>query len=647
MANSNILIYLLRRDLRVSDNPILDHLATTRDHGFTHLLPVYIFPAHQMEISGFIKEGKASCPYPEARSALGKYRRCGPYRAKFIAEAVWDLKQSYESLESGMLMRAGLYQDTLRDLLHGLQENKAKVGAVWLTSEEGVEERRDERTVANLCREQGIDFKAWVDEKYFIDDRDLPLSSLDELPDVFTDYRKKAEPLRSKPRPVVAIPAKSALPPFPEVSCIPPQALPFVIPDSFEKLRDSLVSPVEDCAAIFGSIPEGATNAHPFVGGETQAQARLGHLLSGDGLKNYKTTRNELIGTEFSTKLSAYLALGNVSARQIHHLLLQYEDGTNDAFSSIQDYGQGENEDTAAVRYHLLWRDYMRLSARKFKHHLFRLDGFVGARQSGTPEEGEAKWKTPNKTLASLEQEPGPEAVSIILEKFQLGMTGMGLIDASQRELLCTGYTSNRARQNVASFLAKHLYIDWRYGAEWYEMLLVDYDVSSNWANWQYVAGVGNDPRGNARIFNPVKQSYDYDKNGSYVRSWVPEIRALQHLDNVFQPWTTCDEVLKEAGLHGHPLVTHPVKKINFAIDRKPRNNRRPYIRRHRPNRASGSNFPNMHGNTENYRPGPYNGGSPHPSHRGGTWRMMPNGHMVPCGPGGVGGPPPGGQPDV
>ena len=106
-----------------------------------------------------------------------------------------------------------------------------------------------------------------------------------------------------------------------------------------------------------------------------------------------------------------------------------------------------------------------------------------------------------------------------MLERFLRGETGTGLVDASQRELWCSGYTSNRARQNVASYLAKHLGLDWRLGAEWYESLLVDYDVCSNWGNWQYVA-LGD------RVFNPVKQSWDYDKKGQYVKAWVPELRG-------------------------------------------------------------------------------------------------------------------------
>jgi deoxyribodipyrimidine photo-lyase len=90
------------------------------------------------------------------------------------------------------------------------------------------------------------------------------------------------------------------------------------------------------------------------------------------------------------------------------------------------------------------------------------------------------------------------------------------------RELNATGWMSNRGRQNVASFLAKDMEIDWRLGAEYFEMMLIDYDVTSNWGNWQYASGVGSDPRD--RIFNVVKQGYDYDENGDYVRMWVPEV---------------------------------------------------------------------------------------------------------------------------
>ena len=103
------------------------------------------------------------------------------------------------------------------------------------------------------------------------------------------------------------------------------------------------------------------------------------------------------------------------------------------------------------------------------------------------------------------------------------------------RELLTTGFMSNRGRQNVASFLTKNLGINWQRGAEWFESLLIDYDVCSNCGNWNYKAGVGNDARG-FRYFNILKQSQDYDPNGDYIKHWLPELKDLPP-SKVHQPW--------------------------------------------------------------------------------------------------------------
>lgn len=296
---------------------------------------------------------------------------------------------------------------------------------------------------------------------------------------------------------------------------------------------------------------------------------------------SYKETRNGLVGTAYSTKLSAYLAQGCITARQVHHELVRYEDGVEPEYENVKGFKEGENEGTTAVRFELLWRDYMRLCTKKFRHRLFRIEGFRDHDYDDSSDSAakRPKWKTSNKEDALPDQKPSPEEVAGIVDRFYRGTTGMGLIDASQRELLHTGYTSNRARQNVASFLTKHLGIDWRFGAEWYEMLLIDYDVSSNWANWQYVAGVGNDPRGEARIFNPVKQAFDYDKEGTYVKIWVSEVKSLEKLENVFQVSTTSANDLEKAGLTDNVMVTDPVKRIEFHVEGKPRANKRPFHR--------------------------------------------------------------------
>ena len=313
---------------------------------------------------------------------------------------------------------------------------------------------------------------------------------------------------------------------------------------------------------ITGTPPTSTTtpSAHPFEGGESHANKRLYHLIASGSISTYQSTRNGLLGLDFSTKLSAYLSLGCITARQIHASLLSFEDGTNPIWQSVKGYGNGENEGTKSIRFELLWRDYMRLCTRKFGPKLFRLGGFKS--------DDEQKWSNPSRPRDGSTS----EEIKDMIERFINGTTGMGLIDASLRELYHTGYTSNRARQNVASFLAKHLKIDWRIGAEWYESMLVDYDLSSNWGNWQYLAGVGNDPRGEARIFNPVKQAFDYDPQGEYVKAWVPELRDLTEPSEIFQAWTVKDDRKETLGLSGLVWVDNPLKRIDFQIGRRGRN---------------------------------------------------------------------------
>ncbi|KAJ6444043.1 putative cryptochrome DASH [Purpureocillium lavendulum] len=573
MAAGKLLVYLLRRDLRVTDNPILHHLATASDHGFTHLLPLYVFPAHQIEVSGFVKDGEKS-PYPPARSRVGGYWRCGPHRAKFLAQSVWELKENLEQLGSGLVIRVGDAKDVLSSLIQGLKDKAPTVGAVWMTEELSSEEKDEQEAIASVCSANDIDFRLWPDEKYFVDDQDTGLETHKELPDVFTSYRKSQEPLRDRPRSVLPRLEKSSLPSFPSETSVPAQHHPFSIPRKLDEVEQRLLQPLGDILADAPPYPDGAESAHPFRGGENQAQERLRHLVKSGAMTSYKDTRNGLLGLDFSTKLSAYLALGCVSARLVHAELLKLEDGTDAEYEKTPGYGEGECDGTAAVRFELLWRDYMRLCMAKFGRKLFRQSGF-------TPSDKYDKtWKTADKRDAKRNQTPSPDEIAKILERFEKGTTGMGLIDASQRELLHTGYTSNRARQNSASFLSKHLGIDWRYGAEWYEMMLVDFDVSSNWANWQYMAGVGNDPRGDARIFNPVKQAFDYDKDGSYVRTWVPELKDLEKPENVFQVWTTNGSELEQHGLTNNIMVTDPIKRIEFTVDKKPKGSRRSFPRR-------------------------------------------------------------------
>ncbi|CAG2014297.1 unnamed protein product [Fusarium graminearum] len=609
MAGNKLLVYLLRRDLRATDNPILHHLATS-DHGFTHLLPIYILPPHQIETSGFVVEGQKS-PYPLAKSQVGRFWRCGPLRAKFQAECIWDVKKNFENIGSGMLIRIGKFDDVLKHLIKSLNEDHQSIDTVWMTEEPSKEELDDQTAVASVCSKEGIGFKLWHDEKYFIDDRDNGLKDPQDTPDVFTTYRKTQEPLRERPRPPLPRPQAGSLPSFP--SWIPPQQAPFRIPDDYDEFERLLLEPVK--APVISDppqFPEGAKSAHPFKGGETPAWDRLYHLIKSGAMTTYQETRNGLLGTEYSTKLSAFLAMGTITARSIHAELVKFEDGSEESYSRGFGFGKGENEGTRAVRFELLWRDYMRLCTFKFRTRLFKIDGFKGASGNYTK-----KWLTDREEDAEPDQNPTPAQVKDMIDRWIRGTTGMGLVDASQRELQLTGYTSNRARQNVASYLTKSLGIDWRLGAEYYEQSLIDYDTHSNWGNWQYQASCGNDPR--SRSFNQVKQAFDYDQDGRFTRTWVNEVKSIDRLEHVFQICTCPKQELEKHGLSDNIMVTNPLKRIDFSVT-KPRGNRRPYRWRKqgdhgrggRGGRGGGTGNTSGNGDNRHNEPSPPNGGNRH-----------------------------------
>lgn len=134
------------------------------------------------------------------------------------------------------------------------------------------------------------------------------------------------------------------------------------------------------------------------------------------------------------------------------------------------------------------------------------------------------------------------------LSAWQQGQTGYPLVDAGMRELWQTGYMHNRVRMVVASFLCKHLLIDWRAGQRWFWDTLLDADLANNACSWQWVSGSGADAAPYFRIFNPITQSKKFDKAGEYIRRWVPELAALPD-KYVHEPWLAPDDVLEAASV--------------------------------------------------------------------------------------------------
>ncbi|KAK6508946.1 hypothetical protein TWF481_003714 [Arthrobotrys musiformis] len=503
-----ILIYIgniVRRELRLTDNPILHHISELLSKNrapFTHLLPVYVFPARQIEISGFLSSNTCSdensnnditnesipkasptaeSPYPPARSVVGRFPRCGPHRAKFWAESVWDFKSSLESVGSGLAVRVGRIDDVLESILDYFKSGKGnhsagvkcEVVGVWITAEEGVAEKTDERNVFRVAGMKGVNVRTWKDEKYLIDDRDLVYMTPKEIPDTFSEFRKTVGPLRDAPR--KPLPPPDILPAFP--TRVPPQPSPFEAPSTLDGWIHGLLKPLKEnpVAMTPPSYPIGATSQHIYHGGEAYALEHLKNLITSGEITNFKDPSYGAICGDHSTKLAAWLALGCLTARQIHEHLTNFERGKTHLGQYAEGYAEGENRGTANIRLELLWRDYFRLCSRKYGCKLFRLEGFKG--------ELDRQWKHAD----------GNE-VKQQVQNFIEGKTGNLIIDAVLREMYLTGYTSDKGRNIVAKYFSKQLGIDWRIGAEWFEYCLVDYDVSEFWGNWQYCAGVGNDP---------------------------------------------------------------------------------------------------------------------------------------------------------
>ena len=175
MSTPRILVYLLRRDLRLIDNPILHEIGKSCQQShqpYTHLLPLYIFPAQQLEVSGFLSAGYERSPFPEARSKSAGFWRCGPHRAKFLAESVWDMKRSLEGVGNGLEIRVGMVGQVMKEVLEAYKndDTQGEIVGVWMTSEEGVEEKQEERDVRRVVEGDGKTFKLWTDEKYYIDE---------------------------------------------------------------------------------------------------------------------------------------------------------------------------------------------------------------------------------------------------------------------------------------------------------------------------------------------------------------------------------------------------------------------------------------------------------------------------------------------
>jgi deoxyribodipyrimidine photo-lyase len=465
-----------RNDLRIHDHEALFKASQKTSEDASKIVPVYIFDPR------LFKEHELGFP------------KTGEIRHQFLLESVNNLKENLQKIGSNLIIRTGFSENILPQLAKEINADE-----VYTSEEITSEENEVDSLVEERLKADGRKVKFfWQSTLFHVDD--LPMD-IENLPDVFTQFRNKVEKF-AKVRKVFDVPKN------------------LIFKESIEVGQVSNLS-VNEMTGWKPVLPT-------FKGGETEAINRLNNYFwEKDLLKVYKETRNGMLGLDYSSKFSVWLANGCISPRYIYEEIKKYESERT------------ANESTYWLVFELIWRDYFRFVAMKFGNKIFHKKGIM------------------NKPIVWKQNRN-------IFEKWRLGETGVPLIDANMKELLATGYMSNRGRQNVASFLVKDLQIDWRWGAAWFESQLIDYDVCSNWGNWLYVAGVGNDPREN-RYFNILKQASNYDPKGEYVKHWLPELSDVP-ADKIHSVGLLTNEEQKRFGIRLGVDYPNPIVDVRKWI---------------------------------------------------------------------------------
>lgn len=423
-------IVWFRNDLRLHDNEMLFRALQKT----SYIVPIYCFDPRQF-----------------VRTDLG-FHKTDAFRANFLIEAVTDLKESLQKLGSDLIVRVGEPEKEIMRLQEQIGAKEVYASKEVTNEEICVENKLEEQLFKIGCNLNMY----WQSTLYHFEDLPFPIKS---LPNIYTDFRKEVE--------------KN-----------------IKIRKQFPTLRRLENNGVEISSSIpkiwelgLEEIAYDERSVLAFKGGETAGKERLSeYFWKQDLLKTYKETRNGLIGADYSSKFSAWLAVGCLSPRYIVDEVRKYEQT------------KVKNDSTYWLIFELIWRDYFRFVAKKYGSSIFNYGGI-------------------------RKQELALKNDELLFEQWKEGKTGQPFVDANMIELKKTGFMSNRGRQNVASYLVKDMKVNWQWGAAWFESQLIDYDACSNWGNWNYVAGIGNDPREN-RYFNVPSQAQKYDPKGEYVKLW-------------------------------------------------------------------------------------------------------------------------------
>ena len=380
------------------------------------------------------------------------FQKTGKFRTRFNIETLQSLQLELKEKNITLIVEKRSATVGIPHWIEGLNASALFFQEEWTA---------EEKLISNaVCDSLSKKIQVFTNyDQFLFHPDDIPMD-IDSIPQVFTVFRKKCEKYSTIK------------------SCIPEPG----ILDKKSLLTASFTVPTLEELG-FASFETPTHAAFPFLGGTSSALNRItDYFWKSERLSFYKQTRNGLLGTDYSSKFSPWLANGSLSARMIYWEVQRYE-------NEIQ-----KNESTYWLIFELIWRDYFKYISLKHGNAIFHLGGILDKKYT---------W----------------DSNSEIFLKWTEGKTMEPFVNANMIELKKTGFMSNRGRQNVASFFAKSMLMDWRMGAAYFEQQLIDYDAHSNWGNWLYVAGVGNDPRD--RKFNIKLQADRYDAKGQYQKRWL------------------------------------------------------------------------------------------------------------------------------
>ncbi|MEE9372182.1 MAG: DASH family cryptochrome [Saprospiraceae bacterium] len=410
------------------------------------------------------------------------FKKTGIFRAKFIIESVKNLRKNLEKIGLGLVVRIGKPEVVIYNFAKEL-----KTSWIFCNRERTKEEKDVQDNLEKNLWSVGQEIRYSRGKMlYYTSDLPFPVT---HTPDFFSTFKKEVEKFVDV-RTLIPIPTKN-------------------LRAFIDKVTIGEIPKLPDFGFSDAEIEQ--TKNLTILGGEDEALDRLKYYIwDAKHEKNYKDNRNGVLGDDFSSKLSSWLSQGCISPKKVFHEIKKYKNK------------KGIHEFNYQLFLALMWRDFFRLMGKKHGNKIFLKGG--------------------------TKQEPRSD----LSDKFKLfkiwadGRTGFPLVDANMLELKNTGFISSRGRQNVASFLVNDLKINWIIGAEYFESLLIDYDPCSNYGNWNYIAGVGSDPREN-RYYNVIFQSRKYDPEGIYLSHWLPSLKCLCP-DKIHEPFSLSREKQAELG---------------------------------------------------------------------------------------------------